>query len=250
LIFLPTFLHQGKKVWKFFLIKTESLDFLSWMPTVSLILLCSWSMKKLLSVLILAFFVTAVSAQNFTTVYEWMYDNWLTTMTSEEAFRPNDGVSRGEIAKFFAQFAELKGLSKTKSAEECVFNDVDGYDSTLVPHIIAACQYGLVKGSQGNYMPNKALTEAEALTVVIRALMGVQDETKNPRWSEYHEVGKWLGILDNETVWDLNTSAMRGKVGTWLWRAIKADVDAAQQEWTDELKSVLTEIFGEEFWQE
>ncbi|MBP6257175.1 hypothetical protein KA405_05805 [Patescibacteria group bacterium] len=66
-------------------------------------------------------------------------------MTSEEAFRPNDGVSRGEIAKFFAQFAELKGLSKTKTAEECVFNDIDGYDSTLVPHIIAACQYGLVK---------------------------------------------------------------------------------------------------------
>lgn len=207
-------------------------------------------MKKILCLLAFWVLISPVFGQNFTTVYDWMYDNGLTTMQSEEAFRPNDSVSRGEIAKFFAQFAELKWLTKTKSAEECVFNDIDGYDSTLVPHIIAACQYGLVKGSQGNYMPNKALTEAEALTVVIRALMGMQDETKNPRWSEYHEVGKWLWILDNESVWDLNTSAMRGKVGTWLWRAIKADVDAAQQEWTDELKSVLTEIFGEEFRQE
>ena len=45
-------------------------------------------------------------------------------MTSEEAFRPNDGVSRGEIAKFFAEFAALQGLTKTKSAEECQFGDV------------------------------------------------------------------------------------------------------------------------------
>jgi hypothetical protein len=45
-------------------------------------------------------------------------------MTSEAAFRPDDGVSRGEIAKFFAQFAELQGLSKTKAVEDCQFNDV------------------------------------------------------------------------------------------------------------------------------
>jgi hypothetical protein len=190
------------------------------------------------------------SAQNFSTVYQWMFDNGLTTMSSEAAFRPNDGVSRGEIAKFFAQFAELKGLSKTRTEADCKFNDIDGYDSTLVPHIIAACQYGLVKGSQGNYFPNKSLTEAEALTVVVRSLMGLQDETGNPRWSEYHAVGKWLGILDGETVWDLNKNALRGKVGTRLWRATQANVEDAQKEGSDELKSVLTEIFGEEFWAE
>lgn len=171
-------------------------------------------------------------------------------MKSESAFRPNDGVSRWEIAKFFAQFAELQGLSKTKSVEECQFGDVAWYDSTLVPHIVSACEYGLVKWSQGNYFPNKALTEAEALTVVIRAIAGMQDETGDPWWKETHEVAKWLWIIDNESVRDLNKNALRGKVGTWLWRATQADVDAAQQEWTDELKSVLTEIFGEEFWAE
>lgn len=171
-------------------------------------------------------------------------------MSSELDFRPNDGVSRGEIAKFFAQFAELQGISKIKSAEECQFADIAGYDSTLVPHIIAACEYGLVKWSQGNYYPNKSLTEAEALTVVIRSIMGMQDETGDPRWKETHEVAKWLGIIDNESVWDLNKDALRGKVGTWLWRATQADVSAAQESGTDELKSVLTEIFGQEFRQE
>jgi hypothetical protein len=207
-------------------------------------------MKKLWALLICGVFVATVSAQSFTTVYDWMYENGLTTMTSESAFRPNDGVSRGEIAKFFNEFAALQELSKTKTADECQFNDIAGYDSTLVPHIISACEYGLVKGSQGNYYPQNNLTEAEALTVVIRAIMGMQDETGEPWWKETHEVAKWLGIIDNESVWDLDTPAMRGKVGTWLWRATQADTDAAQQEGTDELKSVLTEIFGEEFWNE
>ncbi len=207
-------------------------------------------MKKIALFLTLCMVVSVASAQNFTTVYDWMFSNGLTTMESETAFRPNDGVSRGEIAKFFAQFAELQGLSKTKSVDECQFADIAGYDSTLVPHIIAACEYGLVKGSQGNYYPSKSLTEAEALTVVIRSLMGMQDETGDPWWKETHEVAKWLGIIDNESVWDLNKDALRGKVGTWLWRATQADVDAAQESGTDELKSVLTEIFGEEFRQE
>ena len=47
-------------------------------------------------------------------------------------------------------------------------------------------------------MPNKKISEAEALTVTIRALMGPQDESKNPWRSEYHAIGEWLGILDGE----------------------------------------------------
>jgi hypothetical protein len=65
-------------------------------------------MKKLFVALLVIGFSSFVSAQNFSTVYEWMYDNGLTTMTSESAFRPNDGVSRGEIAKFFNEFAALQ----------------------------------------------------------------------------------------------------------------------------------------------
>lgn len=169
-------------------------------------------------------------------------------MDSETSFRPNDTVTRGEISKFFAKFAASQGMKKIKSVAECSFKDIEGYDSTLVPNIIEACEYGLVKWSQGNYYPNKSLTEAEALTVVIRAIVGMQDETRDPWWTEYYEVGKWLGILDTEGVWDLNKSALRGKVATWLYRASQVDVDAAQKEGTDELKDVLTEIFGEEFW--
>ena len=207
-------------------------------------------MKKFIALLTIIWCISLVSAQNFTTVYEWMFEKGLTTMSSEADFRPNDTVTRGEISKFFTRFAEVQSMTKVKSASECAFGDLEGYDATLVPTIIEACEYGLVKGSQWNYFPNKALTEAEALTVIVRAIMGMQDETKDPWWTEYYEVGKWLSIIDNEGVRDLNKNALRGKVGIRLWRAAQVDTNAVQQEWTDEVKDVLTEIFGEEFWNE
>ncbi len=187
---------------------------------------------------------TVVWAQSFTTVYDWMFSNGLTTM-SETGFRPNDQVTRGEISKFFTKFAEVKGLEKTKTASECQFNDVAGYDSTLVPTIIEACEYGLVKGSNGSYFPNKSLTEAEALTVVVRSLLGFQDETGTPWWTEYYNAGKWLGILDNETLWGIDTPATRETVGTWLYRAALVDPATIENQGSDELESILEEIFGD-----
>lgn len=207
-------------------------------------------MRFIVAFLLCISFFSVVSAQNFSTVYQWMFDNGLTTMSSEEAYRPNDYVVRGEIAKFFTKFAEVQGLTKTKSLDECGFNDLDGYDATLIPHIQSACEYGLMKWSQGNFYPNNSLTKAEALTVIVRSLMGMQDESKDPRWTEYYDIGKWLGVIDNEWLWDLNVQVTRGTVGTWLWRAAQVDTDAAQEEWAEELKAVLTEIFGEEFWNE
>ena len=72
----------------------------------------------------------------------------------------------------------------------------------------------------------------------------------NPWWSEYHAMGEWLGILDGESVWDLDTSVTREKVGTWLYRAAFVDVEAKQDEGTEELKTILEEIFGEGFFEE
>ncbi len=208
-------------------------------------------MKKLFaSITVLVFGLsTFVSAQSFTTVHEWMFDNGLTTMT-EENFRPQDYITRGEVAKNFSQMAKVLNLTKSKTAAECAFNDIEGYDYTLVPHIVEACEYGLVKGSQGSYFPNNQISQAELITVTVRMLMGFQDETTTPWWKNYHEMGQWLGILDNEGVWDLDTPAKRQTVGTWLYRATNVDTSAAQDEGTDELKSILEEIFGEDFFEE
>jgi len=169
---------------------------------------------------------------------------------SQDNFRAQDPIVRGEAAKFYVWFAQVLQLEKTKTAAECQFNDLEWYDYTLVPKIVEACEYGLFKGHNWNFMPNKKITEAEALTVTIRSLMWVQDETKNPRWSEYHAIGEWLWILDGETVWDLDVPATRKTVGTWLYKASQVDTNAAQSEGTQELKGILEDIFGADFFTE
>ena len=208
-------------------------------------------MKKVLTVLAIAVLgvSTFVSAQSWDTVYNWMDTNALTTL-SQENFRPADVITRGEVAKNFNQMAKVLKLEKSKTESECQFNDIDGYDYTLVPHIIEACTYGLVKGSQGNYFPNNSISKAELITVAVRMLMGFQDETANPRWLEYHAIGEWLAIIDGESVWDLDVPASRQTVGTWLYRAANVDTEAAQEEGTDELKLILEEIFGADFFEE
>lgn len=137
-------------------------------------------------------------AQSPESVIDWMYSNNLTIYNTQDAFGRDRPVTRGEISKFFTKFAQLIGKQKTRTTAECQFDDIDGYDYTLKPTIIEACEYGLVKGFEGNYFPNKNLTGAEALTVIIRAVLGPQDETGNPRWTRYHTAGQSLAILDNE----------------------------------------------------
>lgn len=211
-------------------------------------------MRKIGILLVGAFaffsFAGVTNAQTFDTVLDWMFQNGLTIYNTEDAFRRYDPIQRGEVAKNLTKFAEIMDLSMSKSTTECQFGDIAGYDSTLEPHIVDACRYGLVKGFQGNYNPTGQVTEAEMITIIVRALLGFQNENNNPRWLEYYEAAQWLGLLDGEGVWDLDTPATRWKVGTWLYRAAQIDTDSIEEEGSDELKAILTEIFGEEFWEE
>lgn len=189
------------------------------------------------------------SAKSPTAIVEWMYDNWLTKFDNTQDFGWDRSVTRWEISKFFTQFAVLIGKEKVKTTAECQFNDIDGYDFTLVPTIILACEYGLVKWFNWNYYPDKNLTKAEALTVIIRAVLWPQDESKEPRWTQYHEAWVWLWILqDGESIRDLDTIASRWTVGSWLYTASFVDYDEVKRQWSKKLLEILTEAFWEWNW--
>jgi hypothetical protein len=172
-----------------------------------------------------------------------MFTNGLTTMTSESAFRPADAVTRGEITKFFVGYAKLKNLSKAST--NCTFSDIAWYDSSLTPFITEACEYGLMKGSNGVFRPNANLTEAEAITVISRTLMGMQNENGNPRWEEYYQIGKTYGIIpSSKTVRSLDTMASRSTVGTRLYKAAQLNQNDLDDEGVKEIEQILEEIFG------
>ncbi len=102
---------------------------------------------------------------------------------SSQEFRPSDKITRWETAKFVSKYAEVIWLSKTYSS--CDFNDIGSeYDGTLVPHITESCKYGFLKWSNGFFMPLNTITEAEAMTLIVRSYEWMQDETCNSMVSE------------------------------------------------------------------
>ncbi len=199
-------------------------------------LLCSWVIIS-----------SAVFGQSFNTVLDWMFSEGLTRYDNAWDFRPNDAITRWEAAKFVNQYAQLEGL--VKNYTQCQFSDIEGYDYTLVPHIAEACAYGLLKGSNGRYMPNDNITEAQAITVVIRSLYGFLDETQEYRRGPYYEAGKELGIIQWETLeWVNQVNISRQKLWTWFYIASQqiTNSDLAGLDGWEGLRNILLEYFGEE----
>ena len=68
-------------------------------------------MKKLLAfgvVTGLGIGAVSVYAQSFSTVLEWMNANGLTKYDQVTDYRPTDYITRGEISKLFANYADLQ----------------------------------------------------------------------------------------------------------------------------------------------
>lgn len=194
----------------------------------------------------------ASAQQSQQSVVDRMLENDYTIFWDLESFGWERASTRWEISKFMLRFAESQEKGKVRSTEECQFDDLDGYDYTLVPTIIAACEYGIVKGFEGNYMPNNLVTEAEIITMMVRILVGEHDETVSPWWYRYHEVAVWTSIYGQGTeknVRDLDTPALRGTVATWLYRGDVVDTERLNIEGTLELQNILEEAFGKNFWQ-
>lgn len=203
-----------------------------------------------LATVILAGSSAFAALPNFSTsVFPWLSAEGLTKYTIQTDFRESDYITRGEAAKFVAQYAALEKLPKTYT--ECTFSDLAGYDETLLVHIQAACEYGLLKGSNGKFMPNDNITEAQAITVVIRSMEGFKNETATPRYSEYFLRGKARGMITTEAEASVDrTLITRGKLGIWFYVAanggadLTSDLDAMNE---DELNDILEETLKELF---
>lgn len=191
-----------------------------------------------------------VAQQTQQQVVDRMYENEYTIYNAVSQYWWNRGVTRGEVSKFMLKFAQAEWKAKVKTTQECQFNDLEWYDYTLVPTIIAACEYGIIKGFEWNYMPNNPVTEAEFITMMVRILLGDQEETWSPRWWGYYDVAVRSEIINanDKSVWDLDTPAMRWTVGTRLYKGALVNSEELKREGDEDLKAVLEEIFGPINW--
>lgn len=186
-------------------------------------------MKKL-SLIVCGLFLSSLSfsfANNdLDMAISWMNQNWLTKFSNAKDFMAGKSLRRDEAAKFFVQYAkQMMNKVPDLAKKECnYFSDLDKWRSDLKDVIKDACRLGLFQWSQGKFMPDQPLTNAQAITVLIRMIDGKKDETQGHFAQKYFEKADQLGITEGlslDSTLAFENLATRGEVGMLLYNASK-----------------------------
>jgi hypothetical protein len=155
-------------------------------------------------------------------IFPWLMEHKLTKFTRESEFRPRDSITRGEAAKFFWEYITL--INAQKWNHNCAFSDIARYDPSLTPSILKSCEYGLMRGSSGKFDPYGKITEVQALTVIVRSLAGMYDESGKPWYREYFSIAEDIWLVEAETLTSVDrTPITREKLATWLYIGAHTD---------------------------
>jgi hypothetical protein len=204
-------------------------------------------MKKILvfSLLVLISTLTARAALNdpeFTDALKRAYDAEMTKWQTEKEYQPLGTLTREQAAKMFSVFG-MSYLCLVPDADAtCAFSDSATADPTLQAYLKTACQLGLFKGTQGKFLPKQALTKAQALTVLVRAMSGSADENGNPRRSAYFAQAQALQLTKETSVWAIDKPINRYESLLLQYRAKNAGCATTQDNYSPKLLEILEEI--------
>ena len=152
----------------------------------------------------------------------WMFEHWLTIHDTPKKFKYNNELRRDEAAKFFVQYAkEVLGKKPDYTKQWCEFKDLDRAWSDLKWIVVESCQLWLFQWSNENFRPDSKLTNAQAITVFMRLLSWMKDESGSHYANNYYNEAwnKWLiswTALGNRNNFDF--SATRWDVAIMLYR--------------------------------
>lgn len=142
--------------------------------------------------------VSFTSATSLADAIQWWYDQGLTKYSTSSSFRAYDTMRRDEAAKFFVEFMDAWDYRNSiYTRGDCYFSDLRRASSDLLDYISDACHYNIVRGSNGKFLPDHSLTNAQAVTIVVRIIDGWQSESGGTHWADkYYKRAKelWLDI--------------------------------------------------------
>lgn len=145
-----------------------------------------------------------------------MYNAGLTKYDTKQTFLPNNTMTREEASKFFGVFAKNEFQKIENTDTPCSFTDLLSVDPTLSGNIQTACKLGIFKGADGKFMPKNTLTNAEAITVLMRVVVGSLPE---PSWSfsfNYIMKAQEIGLIGTITP---EANITRGAAAILLYKA-------------------------------
>jgi len=129
-------------------------------------------------------------------VSRW-YQKWLTIYKDPISFWYERTLRRDEAAKFFVQFAKTIGkIEYIQEGSACIFTDKDQWRKDLQQIIIESCKLWIFKGYNKTFNPTWNLTNAEAVTVLIRIIKWDEiEENTNHRSDNYYSSASTLELL-------------------------------------------------------
>lgn len=106
---------------------------------------------------------------------DWFYDavtwaskNGIVLGVTEDTYRPNDPVTREQLAAILFRYADYKGYDRSASADLTGYADYAEVSAYAVPALRWACGCGIIDGSAGKLDPRSGATRAQLATMLMR----------------------------------------------------------------------------------
>lgn len=150
---------------------------------------------------------------------------------SDGTFRPDNKVNRAEFSKMLVEAADLDYTSFDPAVLANCFPDVgDLPDHWFAPSVCSAAYSGWVKGYGDSFRPEKNISRAEALKIILKAfdfvIIEEVDEipyTDIPEGAWYLGVAvasKGSGLIPNSTLFAGDREATRGEIAQMIFNAM------------------------------
>ena len=167
---------------------------------------------------IIAWNETLTNSPEFVEAINWMYDMWMTSYNTTEAFMPYQTITRAQVAKMLDKFATATNLTGINNAGNCQFSDVASW-SEYKDSITRVCQYWIMAWSKDKFSPDKTVSKAEFVAMLIRLFDGkTLDETLNPRWTAYYKRAIEIWLISAQDTVTFTSDIARYEVATYLYR--------------------------------
>lgn len=189
-------------------------------PDSNWITAASWSTVSWsnVSLDIIAWNETLTNSPEFIEAINWMYDMWMTSYNTTEAFMPYQTITRAQVAKMLDKFAIATNLTEIRNFWNCVFSDVAA-DSEYKDSITRVCQYWIMAWSNDKFSPDQVVSKAEFVAMLIRLFDGkTLDETLNPRWTAYYKRAIEIWLISAQDTVTFTSEIARYEVATYLYR--------------------------------
>lgn len=128
-------------------------------------------------------------------------------------------VKRRDLLWVLQTYAQQQNMKRVEWSV-CEFNDIADLTEAEQGAIVDVCSYEFLRWGKGDFMPDREVTQAEMLAMVIRWNYGYLNEKVSPWWNNYYQ--KWVSLwlvkanLDKNL---FNEPVTKKDVWVWLYAA-------------------------------